>query len=46
MLMLCSYSVMKELIAYKRHDMESCDQSGEDEDKAWLDEPVAMVKDK
>ena len=49
--MLCSYSVMEELIAYEnslhmRHDMELCDQSGEDQDKAWLDRPVAMEKDK
>jgi hypothetical protein len=29
-----------------RHDMESCDQGGEDQDKAWLDGPVARVKDK
>ena len=28
------------------HDMKSCDQGGEDQDKAWLDGPVAMVKDK
>ena len=27
-----------------RHDMESCDQSGEDQDKSWLDGSVAMVK--
>ena len=27
-----------------RHDMELCDQSGEDQDKAWLDGPVAMEK--
>ena len=27
-----------------RHDMESCDQGGEDQDKVWLDGPVAMVK--
>jgi hypothetical protein len=26
--------------------MESCDQGGEDRDKAWLDGPVASVKDK
>ena len=26
--------------------MESCDQSGEDQDKAWLDGSVAMVKGK
>ena len=29
-----------------RHDMESCDQGGEDQDKTWLDGPVANVKDK
>ena len=29
-----------------RHDMELCDQIGEDQDKAWLDGPVAMEKDK
>ena len=29
-----------------RHDMELCDQSGEDQDKAWLDGPVAMEKGK
>ena len=29
-----------------RHDMESCDQGGEDQDEAWLDGPVARVKDK
>jgi hypothetical protein len=27
-----------------RHDIESCGQSGEDEDKTWLDRPVASVK--
>ena len=27
-----------------RHDMESCDQGGEDQDEAWLDGPVARVK--
>ena len=43
--MLCSYSVIEELIAYE-HDMELCDQSGEDQDKAWLDGPVAIVKGK
>jgi len=26
-----------------RHDMESCDQGGEDQDEAWLDGPVARV---
>jgi hypothetical protein len=29
-----------------RHDMESCDQGGEDQDEAWFDGPVAKVKDK
>jgi hypothetical protein len=29
-----------------RHDMKSCDQSGEDQDEAWLDRPVASVKGK
>ena len=29
-----------------RHDMESCDQSGKDQDKAWLDGPVEMEKGK
>jgi hypothetical protein len=29
-----------------RHDIESCDQGREDQDEAWLDEPVASVKDK
>ena len=29
-----------------RHDMELCDQSGEDQGKALLDGPVAMEKDK
>jgi len=27
-----------------RHDMESCDQGGEDQDEAWPDGPVARVK--
>jgi hypothetical protein len=27
-----------------RHDMESYDQGGEDQDVAWLDGPVASVK--
>jgi hypothetical protein len=26
--------------------MESCDQGEEDQDKAWIDGPVASVKDK
>jgi hypothetical protein len=29
-----------------RHDMESCDQGGEDQDMTWLDGPVASVKGK
>jgi hypothetical protein len=29
-----------------RHDMESCDQSGEDQDEAWLDGLATSVKDK
>ena len=29
-----------------RHDMESCDQDGEDQDEAWLDGPGACVKGK
>ena len=29
-----------------RHDMESCDQGGEDQDKTCLDGPVARVKGK
>ena len=29
-----------------RHDMELCDQSGEDQDKAWFDGPVAIEKGK
>jgi hypothetical protein len=27
-----------------KHDIESCDQGGEDQDEAWLDGPVASVK--
>ena len=27
-----------------RHDIESCDQGGEDQDKTWLDGLVARVK--
>ena len=27
-----------------RHDIESCDQGGEDQDKTWLDGPVARVR--
>ena len=29
-----------------RYDMESCDQGREDQDKTWLDGPVARVNDK
>ena len=29
-----------------RHDIESCDQGGEDRDTTWLDGPVASVKSK
>ena len=29
-----------------RHDIGSCDQGGEDQDKAWLDGLVASVKGK
>jgi hypothetical protein len=31
---------------HMRHDMESCDQGGKDQDEAWLDGPVASVKSK
>jgi hypothetical protein len=29
-----------------RHDIELCDQGGEDQDMTWLDGPVASVKGK
>jgi len=29
-----------------RHDLELCDQSGEDQNKAWLDGPITRVKNK
>jgi hypothetical protein len=29
-----------------RHDIESCDQGGEDQDMTWLDGPVVRVKGK
>jgi hypothetical protein len=29
-----------------RHNIESCDQDGEDQDKTWLNKPVASVKGK
>ena len=31
---------------HMRHDIESCDQGGEDQDKTWLDGPVASMKGK
>ena len=37
--------VIKEPL-HMRHDIESCDQGGEDQDKAWLDGPIASVKGK
>ena len=27
-----------------RHDIESCDRGGEDQDMTWLDGPIASVK--
>ena len=27
-----------------RHDIESCDQGGENQDKTWLDGPVVSIK--
>ena len=38
--------MMRRSSMHMRYDMESCDQGGEDKDKAWLDGPVAMEKDK
>ena len=32
--------------SHMRHDIESCDQRGENQDKTWLDGPVASVKGK
>jgi hypothetical protein len=29
-----------------RHDIESCDQGGDDQDMTWLDGPVVSVKGK
>jgi hypothetical protein len=29
-----------------RHDIESCDQGGEDQDKTWIDGLIASVKGK
>ena len=34
------------MLSQMRHDIESCDQGGEDQDKTWLDGPVASVKGK
>jgi len=31
---------------HMRHDIESCDQGGEDQDIIWLDGPIARVKGK
>ena len=42
---MLTHVMMKELI-HMRHDIESCDQGGEDQDMTWLDGPVASVKDK
>ena len=36
--------MMRRSSMHMRYDMESCDQGGEDKDKAWLDGPVAMEK--
>jgi hypothetical protein len=33
-------------LLHMRHNMESCDQGGEDQDEAWLNGPVASVKGK
>ena len=38
--------VMRRSLKHMRHDIESCDQGGEDRDKTWLDGPVARVKGK
>ena len=38
--------MMRRSSLHMRHDIKSCDQGGEDQDKAWLDGPVAMVKGK
>ena len=37
---------MRRSSLHMSHDMKSCDQGGEDQDKAWLDGPVAMEKGK
>jgi hypothetical protein len=33
-------------LLHMRHDMESCDQGGEDQDETWFDGPVVSVKGK
>ena len=38
--------MMRRSSLHMRHDIKSCDQGGEDQDKAWLDRPVAMAKGK
>ena len=37
---------MRRSSLHMSHDMESCDQGGEDQDKSWLDGPVAMEEGK
>ena len=37
---------MRRRSLHMSHDMDSCDQGGEDQDKVWLDGPVAMEKGK
>ena len=34
------------MLSQMRHDIESCDQGGEDQDKTWLNGPVASLKGK
>jgi hypothetical protein len=29
-----------------RHDIDSCDQDGEEQDEGWLDGPIGKVKGK
>ena len=38
--------VMMRSLLHMRHNIESCDQGGEDRDMTWLDGPVASVKGK
>ena len=38
--------MMRRSSLHMRHNIESCDQGGEDQDKAWLDGPVVMVNGK